>query len=95
VIAGDLHSSLFSQASELVRDGALNQPVRYTSSLEPALPVLVQSVNAQGFEGLVAKRPNSVYEPGQRTGAWMKTPANDHSFSSVSRSHCATISRRS
>jgi len=25
----------------------------------------------QGFEGLVAKRRNSVYESGLRTGAWM------------------------
>jgi ATP-dependent DNA ligase len=44
----------------------LSEPVRYTSSLEATLPVLVQSVKEQGFEGLVAKRRNSVYEPGLR-----------------------------
>jgi len=49
----------------------LSEPVRYTSSLDDALPVLVESVREQGFEGLVAKRRNSVYEPGLRTGAWM------------------------
>jgi len=38
--------------------------------------VLVQSVREQGFEGLVAKRRNSVYEPGLRTGAWMKMRVN-------------------
>jgi ATP-dependent DNA ligase len=38
--------------------------------------VLVQSVKEQGFEGLVAKRRNSVYEPGLRTGAWMKMRVN-------------------
>jgi ATP-dependent DNA ligase len=54
----------------------LSEPVRYTSSLEAALPVLVQSVKEQGFEGLVAKRRNSVYEPGLRTGAWMKMRVN-------------------
>jgi ATP-dependent DNA ligase len=32
----------------------------------------MQSVKAQGFEGVVAKRRNSVYEPGLRTGAWME-----------------------
>jgi bifunctional non-homologous end joining protein LigD len=34
----------------------LSEPVRYASSLDAALPVLVQSVKEQGFEGLVAKR---------------------------------------
>ena len=54
----------------------LSEPVRYTSSLDAALPVLVQSVKEQGFEGIVAKRRNSVYEPGLRTGAWMKMRVN-------------------
>jgi DNA ligase D-like protein (predicted ligase) len=54
----------------------LSEPVRYATSLDAALPVLVQSVKAQGFEGLVAKRRNSVYEPGLRTGAWMKMRVN-------------------
>jgi DNA ligase D-like protein (predicted ligase) len=54
----------------------LSEPVRYASSLDAALPVLVQSVKEQGLEGLVAKRRNSVYEPGLRTGAWMKMRVN-------------------
>jgi bifunctional non-homologous end joining protein LigD len=54
----------------------LSEPVRYASSLDAALPVLVQSVKEQGLEGLVAKRRNSVYESGLRTGAWMKMRVN-------------------
>jgi bifunctional non-homologous end joining protein LigD len=54
----------------------LAEPVRYASSLDAALPVLVQSVKEQGFEGLVAKRRTSVYESGVRTGAWMKMRVN-------------------
>ena len=54
----------------------LTEPVRYAASLDASLPVLVQSVKAQGFEGLVAKRRNSVYEPGLRSGAWMKMRVN-------------------
>ena len=50
----------------------LREPVRYAGPLDATLPVLVQSVKAQGFEGLVAKRLDSVYEPGLRSGAWMK-----------------------
>jgi ATP-dependent DNA ligase len=42
----------------------LSEPVRYAAPLEASLPVLVQSVKAQGFEGLVAKRLDSRYEPG-------------------------------
>jgi bifunctional non-homologous end joining protein LigD len=54
----------------------LAEPVRYASSLDAAVPVLVQSVKEQGFEGLVAKRRTSVYESGLRTGAWMKMRVN-------------------
>jgi bifunctional non-homologous end joining protein LigD len=54
----------------------LSEPARFAGSLDAALPVLVQSVKEQGFEGLVAKRRNSVYEPGLRTGAWMKMRVN-------------------
>ena len=37
---------------------------------------MVQSVQEQGFERLVAKRRDSVYEPGLRTGAWVKMRVN-------------------
>jgi ATP-dependent DNA ligase len=54
----------------------LAEPVRYSAPLDADLPVLVQSVKVHGFEGLVAKRKTSVYEPGLRTGAWMKMRVN-------------------
>ncbi len=38
--------------------------------------MLIASVKAQGFEGLVAKRRNSAYEPGLRSGAWQKMRVN-------------------
>ena len=50
----------------------LAEPVRYAAPLDADLPVLVQSVKVHGFEGLVAKRRTSLYEPGLRSGAWMK-----------------------
>jgi hypothetical protein len=40
------------------------------------LPVLIASVKAQGLEGLVAKRIDSRYEPGLRSGAWQKMRVN-------------------
>ena len=54
----------------------LTEPVRYTPPLDASLQVLVASVKAQGLEGLVAKRRDSRYEPGQRSGAWMKMRVN-------------------
>jgi bifunctional non-homologous end joining protein LigD len=54
----------------------LAEPVRYAAPLDATLPVLVQSVKAHGFEGLVAKRRTSAYEPGLRSGAWMKMRVN-------------------
>ena len=54
----------------------LAEPVRYAGELNATLRELVHSVKAQGLEGLVAKRRDSRYEPGQRSGAWMKMRVN-------------------
>ena len=51
---------------------ALSEPVRYTGELQASLRDLIHSVREQGLEGLVAKRRSSTYEPGVRSGAWMK-----------------------
>jgi ATP-dependent DNA ligase len=58
------------------RPAKLPEPVRCSPVLEASLPDLIQSIRAQGLEGLVAKRANSRYEPGQRSGAWMKMRVN-------------------
>jgi bifunctional non-homologous end joining protein LigD len=54
----------------------LSEPVRYIAPLEGGLQTLVHSVKAHGFEGLVAKRRDSRYEPGLRSGAWRKMRVN-------------------
>jgi bifunctional non-homologous end joining protein LigD len=54
----------------------LDEPIRFSPALEAKLPALIQSVKAQGFEGLVAKNRKSHYEPGQRSGAWQKMRVN-------------------
>jgi bifunctional non-homologous end joining protein LigD len=54
----------------------LPEPIRYSAPLDADLPVLIHSVKVHGFEGLVAKRCNSVYEAGLRSGAWMKMRVN-------------------
>jgi DNA ligase D-like protein (predicted ligase) len=54
----------------------LREPVRQSPVLEGTLLGLVQSVREQNLEGLVAKRRDSIYEPGQRSGAWRKMRVN-------------------
>jgi bifunctional non-homologous end joining protein LigD len=54
----------------------LSEPVRYAEPLEASLPVLIESVKANGLEGLVAKRLDSRYEPGLRSGLWQKMRVN-------------------
>jgi ATP-dependent DNA ligase len=54
----------------------LADPIRYSTVLEGSLKDLISSVKAQGLEGLVAKRRDSKYEPGLRSGAWMKMRVN-------------------
>ena len=50
----------------------LNEHVRESPQLDASLADLVKAVKAHGFEGIVAKRLDSQYEPGQRSGAWRK-----------------------
>jgi bifunctional non-homologous end joining protein LigD len=54
----------------------LKEPVRYSATIDAALPDLIGSVEAAGLEGLVAKKCQSRYEPGLRSGAWQKMRIN-------------------
>ena len=64
---------------ELLQDrvlAKLGEPIRESPALDASLPELIRSVKAHGLEGLVAKRSDSRYEPGQRSGAWQKMRVN-------------------
>jgi DNA ligase D-like protein (predicted ligase) len=54
----------------------LREPVRESAILDASLPDLITAVKAQDLEGLVAKRRDSRYEPGKRSGAWAKMRVN-------------------
>ena len=54
----------------------LSEPIRYSPVLRASLEGLIESVKEQGFEGLVAKRRDSKYESGLRSGAWQKMRVN-------------------
>jgi len=47
-------------------------PIALSETLNASANELVRVAMEFGFEGIVAKRKNSVYESGKRTGAWVK-----------------------
>jgi len=48
--------------------------VKYSAPLEGSADVVIKAVRQHGIEGIVAKRNDSVYESGDRSGAWRKLP---------------------
>jgi ATP-dependent DNA ligase len=47
----------------------LPESIRLSETLEASVSELMAAVREQGFEGIVAKRRDSPYEPGKRSGA--------------------------
>lgn len=52
--------------------GNPSDPVRLSAVLPGTAEQVLQAVRRLGLEGVVAKRRDSVYEAGERTGAWVK-----------------------
>jgi DNA ligase D-like protein (predicted ligase) len=50
--------------------------VRIEDFVEASATDLLLAVREQGLEGIVGKRKDSVYEPGKRSGAWIKYRVN-------------------
>jgi bifunctional non-homologous end joining protein LigD len=46
--------------------------IKFSEELQGTREELVKVARNFGLEGLVAKRPNSIYEAGRRSGAWLK-----------------------
>jgi ATP-dependent DNA ligase len=51
-------------------------PIGLSESIEAAPTELIRVTKEFGFEGIVAKRKDSLYESGKRTGAWVKYRVN-------------------
>jgi DNA ligase D-like protein (predicted ligase) len=54
----------------------LSEPIRFSETLQASPGDLIHAVREQGLEGIVAKRLDSPYEPGKRSGAWVKMRVN-------------------
>jgi len=56
-------------------------PIRYSGAIGGDATRLLEEVKRRGLEGIVGKQRNSVYEPGRRSGAWIKFKCvNDQEF---------------
>ena len=47
-------------------------PIRYSATLNGSIDVVFAEVKRLGLEGVIAKKPGSKYEAGQRSGSWVK-----------------------
>ena len=50
--------------------------IRITDFLEASAADMLHAVRQQGLEGIIGKRKDSLYEPGKRSGAWIKYRMN-------------------
>src|SRR5690348_6071975 len=53
-----------------------DERIRITDYFEAAPKDLLSAVREQGLEGIIGKRKDSVYQPGKRSGAWIKYRVN-------------------
>jgi bifunctional non-homologous end joining protein LigD len=50
----------------------VGDPIRYSGEISGNVKSLLAEVQRRGLEGLIGKQRNSVYEPGRRSGTWIK-----------------------
>ena len=67
-----------SRRRELLEDllAAPKDPLRLSPLLQAPSGQILEAVRKLGLEGVVGKRIDSIYEPGERSGAWIKLRAN-------------------
>ncbi len=64
------HEERRSHLSELLADAG--DPLRLSPLIDAPADQILDAVQKLGLEGVVGKRKNSLYESGERTGAWIK-----------------------
>jgi DNA ligase D-like protein (predicted ligase) len=71
----DLQQRRLDERREILRTEvvpSLPDSIRFSASFAASPEQIIAAVREQGLEGVVAKRRDSVYEPGKRSGAWVK-----------------------
>jgi ATP-dependent DNA ligase len=54
----------------------LSPRIQFLDFLETSAAYMVAAAKQQGLEGVIAKRKDSLYQPGRRSGAWVKYRIN-------------------
>ena len=70
----DLRRQPLDKRRELLRSKAMPKlpAIHFSDDFAADAEKMISAVRAQGLEGIVAKRRDSLYEPGRRNGAWLK-----------------------
>jgi bifunctional non-homologous end joining protein LigD len=74
----DLRSKPLATRREMLREliSKLPDTIRFSETFDASAAELMAAVRSNGLEGVVAKRRDSSYKPGDRSGAWVKVRAN-------------------
>ena len=68
-----------STLQELLHNGP--EALRFSASIEGDVRKILREISAHGMEGVIGKRRESTYEPGQRSGDWVKVKCgNEQEF---------------
>ena len=82
----DLRARMLSERRQLLRSRVMphfdGEVVVLSESLEATASEVIAAVKKQGLEGVIAKRRDSLYEAGRRSGAWVKMRVNNGGRSS-------------
>jgi bifunctional non-homologous end joining protein LigD len=70
----DLKALPLEERKRMMEDAlsSASPPIRFSRGLRAVAPRLMREMQARGLEGLIAKKRHSEYEPGRRSGAWVK-----------------------
>jgi ATP-dependent DNA ligase len=74
-----LQDQPLEQRREVLRTKVIRrmpESVLFSETLEATASEVTEAVRAQGLEGVIAKRCDSLYVPGRRSGAWVKMRVN-------------------
>jgi DNA ligase D-like protein (predicted ligase) len=74
----DLRRKPLATRREMLREliSKLPDTIRFSETFDASAAELMAAVRSNGLDGVVAKRRDSSYKPGDRSGAWVKVRAN-------------------
>jgi DNA ligase D-like protein (predicted ligase) len=78
VVGEDLTKQALKERRRLLEKvlSRLRGPIRMSETFDVTAAEMIAAVRGQGLEGIVAKRLSSRYQPGQRSGDWVKLRVN-------------------